>query len=217
MMYKFPKIFWLILGVLTFILIPFFLFGAELDALFQRFMTQVEAHPWRAGWALFLSLGFDVVLPVPSSLASTLCGVFFGVWGGFLLSFGAMTLSCLLGWTIGRTCTSWAMRLLGEREAALLEVFFVRYGVFVLIALRAIPVLAEASALFAGLTRMPIRRSFLYLAIGNAAVSLLYALVGAWGKSVDAMLPAFLFSCLLSGAFFFLPKIVCRRTHDVVQ
>lgn len=194
-----PKTIWLLLGVGALILVPFLFFGGPIEAWFLR-MADPSAGTARQvmGWVLFGLLAFDVVLPVPSSLASTLCGVLFGLWGGFWLSFGAMTVSAALGYVLGRLCSGWARRTIGEHENALLRDFLRRYGTPILIALRTVPVLAEASTLFAGIGRMPLRRAVPPLVVGNAAVSLIYAWVGSLGRSTDAMIPAFLGSLVLS-------------------
>ena len=86
-----PKTIWLLLGVGALILVPFLFFGGPIEAWFLQ-MADPAAGTARQvmGWVLFGLLAFDVVLPVPSSLASTLCGVLFGLWGGFWLSFGAL-------------------------------------------------------------------------------------------------------------------------------
>ena len=60
-----------------------------------------------------------------------------------------------------------------------------------LLLLRPVPVLAEASVLFAGIARLPPGRAALELLMGNAVVSAVYAGVGAWGRTTDSMLPAF--------------------------
>ena len=178
-----PKTVWLLLGVGALILVPFLVFGGPIEAWFCR-MADPAAGTARQvmGWVLFGLLAFDVVLPVPSSLASTLCGVLFGLWGGFWLSFGAMTVSAALGYVLGRLCSGWARRAIGEHENALLRDFLRRYGTPILIALG----------------RMPLRRAVPPLVLGNAAVSLIYAWVGSLGQSTDAMIPAFLGSLVLS-------------------
>ncbi|HIV09904.1 MAG TPA: VTT domain-containing protein [Candidatus Spyradenecus faecavium] len=195
-----PKTVWLLLGVGAAILVPFALFGGPIEAWFGRLADPAAGTARRVmGGVLFGLLAFDVVLPVPSSLASTLCGVLFGLWGGFWISFGAMTVSAALGYALGWLCSGWARRAIGEREDALLRDFLRRYGTPVLIALRTVPVLAEASTLFAGIGRMAPLRAAPPLLLGNAAVSLIYAWVGALGHSADAMVPAFLGSLALSG------------------
>ena len=183
MLRRVPKTVWLLLGVGALILVPFLFFGGPIEAWFCR-MADPAAGTARQvmGWVLFGLLAFDVVLPVPSSLASTLCGVLFGLWGGFWLSFGAMTVSAALGYVLGRLCSGWARRAIGEHENALLRDFLRRYGTPILIALG----------------RMPLRRAMPPLLLGNAAVSLIYAWVGSLGRSTDAMIPAFLGSIALS-------------------
>lgn len=196
---RIPKTIWLVLGVALAIIIPFLLFGDAIEAWFAD-LARPEAGTARGafGAILFGLLALDVLLPVPSSLASTLCGVVFGLWGGFWLSFGAMTVSAALGYWLGRACSGYARRLIGERENALLRLFLRRYGTPALVALRTVPVLAEASVIFAGLGRMDVTRAAWPLLLGNAAVSLIYAWVGDAGRSPDAMLPAFLGSLALS-------------------
>lgn len=205
---RLPKTFWLTLTVLALILIPFLLFGERIEEWFGAVRAEAAASPLFVGAIIFAALALDIWLPVPSSLASTLAGVLFGLCGGALLSFLAMTVSCLLGWGFGVLFAHRARLLVGGREYAALEALFARYGMLILVALRTVPVLAEASVLFAGLVRLPFRRTFALLLAGNAAVSLTYAAVGSIGGSCDAMLPAFMASCALSGLLLLWPKLL---------
>lgn len=207
---RWPRTLWLVLAVGLAIIIPFLLWGEAIEAWFGALAADASRRA-ALGWALFGLLALDIVLPVPSSLASTLCGVVFGLWGGFAISFGAMTVSAALGYAIGRLFAGWARRLIGARENALLRLFLRRHGPPALIALRTVPVLAEASVLFAGLGRMRPWRAAWPLLAGNAAVSLIYALVGAWGHRADAMLPAFLGSLALSGLFWLAARRLTKR------
>ncbi len=198
---RIPTTLWLLLGVGLAIVVPFLCFGEAIDAWFRHAM-EAQGQARGVGAALlFGALALDIVLPVPSSLASTWCGMLLGLWGGFWLSFSAMGVSCALGLLLGRWAAPWAWRLMGEREAATLRRFFGRHGAVVLVALRAVPVLAEASVLFAGIVRVPLRRAVPLLLFGNAAVSLAYAWVGSVGRATEAMLPAFLGSMAASGLF----------------
>lgn len=191
-------------------MIPFCLFEDAINAWFAS-VTADDTQRCLIGWALFGSLALDIVLPVPSSLASTLCGVVFGFWGGFWISFMAMNVSCLLGYLIGRLCAPLAQRWLGESESKAVSSFYTRYGTWMLIALRAVPVLAEASVLFAGLIRMHPGRAALLLLLGDAGVSAIYAWVGSLGHSTDNMLPAFLGSIALSGLIMLAARLAGRR------
>lgn len=185
--------------VLLAIIVPFFLFGGAIDGWTARLIQTADAHRWAAGTALILLLATDIVLPVPSSLVSTACGLTLGFAGGACASFVGMSLSAAAGYALGRSTAAAARRMIGQREAELLEGFHRRHGVWMLLALRPVPVLAEASVLFSGIVRQPVTGVAAATALGNAGVSLVYAAVGAWGRLSDSFLPAFGASLLLSG------------------
>lgn len=196
----------LLVGVCVVIIVPFILWEEPIEAFFQDFGALEGQVRWLSAAILFGALALDIFLPVPSSLVSTLFGMLLGVGWGWLGSFLAMNVSAAIGYWLGARGSSLARRALGEAESALLTDFFARRGPMALVALRAVPVLAEASCLFAGMARAPVGKSALALLLGNAAVSLMYALVGAWGREVDAMLPAFGASLLLSGVLMLLAR-----------
>lgn len=201
----------LTLAVLALIIIPFCLFGASIDAWTVRLLRQAADHPWATGALLSALLATDIVLPVPSSLASTACGMVLGLFGGTCASFAGMSVSALAGYALGRWAAPAARRLLGEREAAILEALHRRHGVWLLLALRPVPVLAEASVLFSGIVRMPFGRALTATFVGNAGVSLVYAAIGAGGRAADSLLPAFAASMALSGLA--LAAMRRRRVH----
>lgn len=196
----------LLVGVCVVIIVPFVLWEEPIEAFFQDFGALEGQARWLSAAILFGALALDIFLPVPSSLVSTLFGMLLGVGWGWLGSFLAMNVSAAIGYWLGARGSALARRALGEAESALLTEFFARRGPMALVALRAVPVLAEASCLFAGMARAPVGKSALALLLGNAAVSLMYALVGAWGREVDAMLPAFGASLLLSGVLMLLAR-----------
>lgn len=196
----------LLVGVCVVIIVPFILWEEPIEAFFQDFGALEGQARWLSAAILFGALALDIFLPVPSSLVSTLFGMLLGVGWGWLGSFLAMNVSAAIGYWLGARGSALARRALGEAESALLTDFFARRGPMALVALRAVPVLAEASCLFAGMARAPVGKSALALLLGNAAVSLMYALVGAWGREVDAMLPAFGASLLLSGVLMLLAR-----------
>lgn len=185
--------------VLAAILVPFFLFGARIDAWTDALLRRAGERPWAAAALLTALLASDIVLPVPSSLASTACGLVLGFAGGALASFVGMGLSAAAGYALGRCAAPAARRLIGAGEAAALEAFHRRHGVWMLLALRPVPVLAEASVVFSGLVRQPLPGAAAAAALGNAGCSLVYAGVGAWGRLSDSFLPAFGASVALSG------------------
>ena len=178
---------------------PFCLFGHSVNMWTDRLIAHAESHRLMTGSVLTGLLAVDILMPVPSSLVSTACGLTLGFLGGTLASFIGMTFSATAGYFIGRYAASPAERLIGKDEVSLLKSFHARYGVWVLLALRPVPVLAEASVLFSGFSRQALPQFLAVSTLGNLAVSAVYAALGAWGRLSDSFLLAFGASMLLAG------------------
>lgn len=189
----------LFLFVAVVIIVPFCLWDGDITGWFNKQMEVASQHRGRAALVLFGLLASDIVLPVPSSLASTCCGMVLGFAPGFLVSFMAMNVSAALGYGLGRFCSGYARKAIGTRDMEMLEAFEQRGGRGWLLLLRPVPVLAEASVLFSGIGRQPMARAAGEVLLGNAVVSAVYAAVGAWGKTSDSMLPAFAATITVSG------------------
>ncbi|HZI13105.1 MAG TPA: VTT domain-containing protein, partial [Myxococcus sp.] len=131
--------------LLAAVLVPFFLFGADLDAAAQRFL---EARPpaWQVALAVAGLLAGDVLLPVPSSLVATASGGLLGFWAGTAASWLGMMGGCAVGYGLGAHAGTAALRrTAGEAEAHRLPRASERLGPWFLLVFRAVPVLAEAS------------------------------------------------------------------------
>ena len=189
----------LVVAVMLAVIVPFLLFGGAVDAWAGRLIAQAGQAPLLTGVVLALLLASDIFVPVPSSLVSTACGMTLGFWGGTCASFIGMSVTALAGYLVGRYASRYAARLIGENEAELLRDFHKRHGVWLLLALRPVPVLAEASVVFGGISRLPFRQVAAVTMFGNLAVSAVYAAVGVWGSLSDSFVLAFLASVALSG------------------
>lgn len=207
----------LTLFVALLVILPFCLWGDAVDAWFKAMATADTTTRGLLAGLLFSALALDIFLPVPSSLASTLCGAFFGWWGGLAISFGAMTTSCVIGWWMGRLCTPMAIRFISKDEYPRLQALLCRHGVILLLALRTVPVLAEASVLLAGIAKYPFRRCMPLLLAGNLVVSLAYVYAGVYGHDAENMLPAFLASITLSALFMGVAALLRKRTPPPTQ
>ncbi|MBI2689377.1 MAG: VTT domain-containing protein [Acidobacteria bacterium] len=174
---------WLMGAVLALILIPFFLWEETFNGIATGI---VERHrgEWWISPALAGLLAADIFLPVPSSIVSTASGVLLGFLGGALTNSAGMTLGCWLGYRTGRVASGQA----DEQMRSL----WARYGEWTLILTRAVPVLAEAAVLFAGMTAMPMRRFLLLTTLANVGIGTLYAAVGAFAMEWNSFLGAFL-------------------------
>lgn len=180
------------LGLLLLILVPFFLFEGFFAELCER-LVAAPISPWILGPTLALLLASDVFLPIPSSIVSTAGGALLGAWGGGFTSFLGMTVGALLGYGAGRYGgRRGTARLVGKAELARVERLHQRYGSAVVVLCRAIPVLAEASVVFAGVTRVPVRRFLPPVALANAGISAVYALAGAYAMGEGSFLLALL-------------------------
>lgn len=179
------------LALLAFILIPFVLWEGTLFSTTERLIAGSWAGPVY-GAVLAGLLFADVALPVPSSLLSTVAGARFGVLGGTLVSVVGLTGGCLVAYAIG----SWlgrpaAVRFAGAGAVRRVAETTERYGDWGVVVCRAVPVLAEASVLLAGVTRFPLGRFLLITGLSNLGLSLVYAWVGARSVTAGSFLMAF--------------------------
>ena len=162
------------------VLVTFVLWGDAIDAWTREAVARAADDRVLVAVILFLVLASDIFLPVPSSIASTACGLVLGPVLGFAVSFLAMSASAASGYALGRFASGTAARIVGASDMAALREFQRRAGPWTLLALRPVPVLSEVSAVFAGIGRIPVVPTALQLALGNAVVSLVYVLVGAF-------------------------------------
>jgi uncharacterized membrane protein YdjX (TVP38/TMEM64 family) len=176
---------WLVLLALTLaaILVPFFFFGDRIEALTSQLLAS-NAGWWTTAAALAGLLALDIVLPVPSSLVSTAAGALLGFWGGIAVSWTGMSAGCALGYWLG-------VRVPMSEDMDRVKRMRERFGDAVLVLFRPVPVLAEASVLFAGFTRMPPLRFFFITALANLGISLAYVATAVLSTNRQSFLLAF--------------------------
>ncbi len=191
-------LFWLVVAAL--IIVPFLIFGDRIEASTQEFLDRGPKN--RMMFALLLggSLALDVLLPVPSSLASTACGHYLGFFPGLVVSWVGMLLGCLSGYGIGRSLgRAAADRFVGTHELDRLEIGGERWGDWMVAAFRPVPVLAEASVVYAGMSRIPLPRFLVVSGLANFGISLVYVGIGVYAANLNSFLVAFLASMLFPG------------------
>lgn len=186
--------------VLAVILIPFIIFGEALDARAEAWVSAARSRPFLVAIAVVTLLAVDVVAPVPSSVVSTLSGVFLGAIAGTAASMAGMTLGCVIGYFLGGLIGRPASRsLLGPDEMTRLEAGWSRFGDGFVVVARAVPVLAEATTLFAGMGRMRFGRFLLLTTLANAGISVVYATTGALAAEMRAFWLALAAAIVLPG------------------
>lgn len=183
----------LIIVLLAAILTPFLLFERQVTEILARAFAAARGHPVAGAEIIIALLAGDVVLPVPSSLVSAFAGAAFD-WGvGAGVIWVGMTLGCLIAYGLGASAGRvLALPVVGEAELERANRLFDRVGPALLIVVRAVPVLAEASALAAGAAKMPLTPFLLATGVANAGVAVAYAATGAAAARSGSFLIVFI-------------------------
>lgn len=186
--------------VLALILVPFALWEDAITAFSARLLTPAAGRA-SVTVLVVLLLASDVVLPVPSSFVSAGAVALLGATTGGISIVLGMSAGSWLGYFIGR----WggepvAARVAGPGELERAARLMARHGGWVLLVCRGVPVLAEASTLFAGATRLAPWRFGVATTLGNAGLACAYALIGVLGLSGTwALLAPFAFGVAVPG------------------
>jgi uncharacterized membrane protein YdjX (TVP38/TMEM64 family) len=191
---------WLIVSIVlvALILIPFFLFEDQFNALADRLLHGEESN-WYVASVVAALLASDVFLPIPSSLVAAGAGVALGFWFGAAAIWTGLMLGCLLGYAFGAYSSGAARRFVGDAGMARAEGLSARFGDYAIVLCRPVPVLAEASVIVAGILRRPFQRFLVVTVFSNAGIALGYAAIGAFSMRIQSFLVAFLGSIALPG------------------
>jgi uncharacterized membrane protein YdjX (TVP38/TMEM64 family) len=204
---------WILLSTLLLIVIltPFFLFEETMNAWVER-LTGPHAQLGMVTIAVVSLLALDVVLPVPSSVVSTAAGAALGFLPGLLASTAGMTLGSILGYACGR---KWGLpltrRMVRQRDLEHVSNRFQKGAGWALAVMRPVPVLAEASSLFAGVAGVPIPQYLLITTLANIGISALYCAAGAKALHSSSFLLAFAASIGLPGLAMAISRFFRKR------
>lgn len=138
-----------------------------------------ESHRTRFVLLSGAVLALDILLPVPSSLVMILNGQVLGVLLGSLTSLAASSMCSILGYALGRLCTTPMIRMFGSNDVQRGREFMTKYGAIAVPVSRVIPVFAEVVSVLSGTTKVPFGKFFLLSLIGNGVVAVIYAYLGA--------------------------------------
>lgn len=194
------------------VLVPFFLFEEQ----FNRMAAQISAGGTsRAGaaGAIFALLALDVFLPVPSSVVATAAGVLLGFVEGTSVVWTGMMAGCVIGYIVGARAWSAARRLVGADNLQRAEALMRAYGDLALVVCRPVPVLAEASVVFAGIVRAPVTRFAWTTGLANLGIAAGYAAFGAFSMRIDSFVVAFVGALLLPGIAFAVSRVAFGRSR----
>lgn len=147
---------------------------------------------------VFMGLVGDIFLPVPASVLSVWAYASQGVVVGFVVVWLGMTSACVLGYGLGIGAgRGLSARWVEPSDLDATQQLFNRFGSLALVLCRAVPVLAEASVICAGVGRMPFRQFILVSALANVGIALAYCAVVAWADTRASFALAFAASIFL--------------------
>lgn len=182
------RLVWIFLGLALALALPFFLFG---DA---KLFTPDGAVAWLRGfgqWAWLaglLLLVADLFLPVPGTAIMAALGFTYGPVLGGLASAGGSFLSGAVAYGLCRALgRKAATRLASEADLAKGEALFQRWGAWLVVLSRWLPLFPEVIACMAGLTRMSPAVFFLALMCGSVPLGFTYAAIGHAGGEHPAL------------------------------
>ena len=199
---------WIVL--IGLVLLPFLLFAEQFNA-FAAQLTRGGYARWLVAVGVFGLLALDVLLPVPSSIVSTAAGLLLGFVAGALTVWTGMMAGCALGYAVGARGSAAARQLVGDAGLARAANLVRRYGDVTIVLCRPIPVLAEASVVFAGLTHAPVTRFARLTALSNLGIALGYTAFGAYSLRLNSFLVAFLGAVILPALFILISRLTFAR------
>lgn len=173
---KYAVLFAILIAV---VVTPFLLFEDTINQLIGEALTSTTSRSLTA-LAGFVLLAADVVLPIPSTIVIAVLGSAVGMLAGTLVAAAGLTLGCIFGFWLGRTFGHpFAERSMGTTDFTYLSEQLDRHGVLILALCRPVPVLAEASVIAAGVTRMASGRVLAVTTLANIGVAAAYAFPGS--------------------------------------
>lgn len=180
------KIALFILFVMALVIVPFLIFGEQLESSVVPWLAAGEQRVWLLTLVAIVLLASDSVAPVPATVVIMYLawkgGWVAGIIGGTI----GMTAGVLAAGWIGREAVGrLAPKFMPDAELARLRESLQRRLVLTLACLRSVPVLAETSVIVAAATGVPVKRIFLATLLPNFAVAAIYSIAAAVSRSAQ--------------------------------
>jgi uncharacterized membrane protein YdjX (TVP38/TMEM64 family) len=163
-------------------IVPFLFFGARFESWLRGFAENPPSTAATSALVVGL-LATDILLPIPSSVISTLSGWQLGWWRGTLTTWIGMNLGAAIGFSLarhwGHSFAAWFSK---EEDLDRMRHLSDRYGPYVLVLTRGLPVLAEASVLIAGIHRLGWKRFLPAVLLSNLGIAFAYSAFGDYAE-----------------------------------
>ncbi len=168
-------------------IVPFLGFGPWLEGRIEGWLDP-PPPPALVALASVALLSTDVLLPIPSSVVSTVAGAQLGIALGSFVSWLGMTLGAAGGFVLAKAFgRPLACRLSSPDDLARLEAVSRQYGAWILIVTRALPILAEAAVLLLAATGLPWRRFWPAIVLSNLGIAAVYSALGHYARGGGQM------------------------------
>lgn len=172
----------LMCAVLLVPIIPFLFFGGR----FEDWLRGVAEDPPSVPATMALVIGLlstDILLPIPSSVVSTMAGWQLGWWRGTLATWIGMNLGAIMGFALARKWGQpFALWFSKAEDLERMRTVSHEYGPLVLVLTRGMPVFAEASVLISGIHQLSWRRFLPAVVLSNLGISLAYSAFGDYAE-----------------------------------
>jgi len=193
------------------ILVPFALWGERIDLAVPHWLAVPREPLLIAALGVSLLIA-DVVLPIPSSVVAIGLCVSLGPVAGGLATFVGATLAFVAGYVLGRVMPEARLRRWsGEQSWDRWRNRARHHAQWWIVVARPLPMLAEMTAILAGVWRVPALQATLLAAASSAMMSLLYALSVAWGLDEPGVLPLLAVVLVLPTALWLLQHHLNQR------
>ena len=164
-------------------IVPFIGFGDAIDARVAAWLDP-PPPPLTIALGTIVILSTDVFLPVPSSAVSTVAGAQLGIAGATAASWLGLTIGAVIGFTLARLFgRPLAERFAKPEDLDRMDLVAQHFGARILVAARALPVLAEASVLLLGTTQLAWRKFLPAVMLSNLGIALVYAVLGHFARN----------------------------------
>lgn len=175
--------------LLAAIIIPFLLWGDHFEKLLspealRSLLEENRRFAWLIGITLLVA---DLFLPIPGTIVMSALGWLYGPIAGGLVSSTGLLLSAQLAYQLSlRLGRPIAVRLSSEESLSSAEAWFSRKGGACIAVSRCLPVLSEAIACLAGISRFPNRDFFAASLLGAIPAGFAFAYIGHLGRDHSA-------------------------------
>lgn len=143
-------------------------------------------------------LAADLLLPVPSGPVMTLAGAQLGTLPAVAVTWLGLMLGAIIGYGLGRFGgRPMLARFVSDRDFSELDSAGNRYGPWVLLVTRPMPILAEASVVVAGMIVVPWWSFLAIVALGNLICSFIFCTLGDYAAANEWITTALFLSVVV--------------------